>query len=208
MKTIIKLVLAIICLVCLPLRADALNKAELIDAVAAETNLSKDDSRKAINAVIKAFVNTLKQKEKVQIFGFGTFHMWKMVKGSGVEINEVRFEPTADFLQQCLSASPPPTVNIKATDKNGTSSDGPVQIYINTTTTLSWTSTNATSCKATGGWSGSKPTAGNENKKLTSPQTFTLTCTGPGGSASDSVTVNVIATGGSGGGGGGTIRPK
>jgi hypothetical protein len=117
-------------------------------SVAAETNLSKADSTKAINAVIKAFVNALKRREKVQIVGFGTLQVWKVVKRSGVEFNEARFEPSADFLQQCLPTSPPPTVNIKATDKNGASSDGPVQIYTNTASTLSWTSTNATSCNA------------------------------------------------------------
>jgi hypothetical protein len=107
---------------------------------------------------------------------------------------------------------PLPTVNIKATDKNGTSSDGPVQIYINTASTLSWTSTNATSCTASGDWSGSKPTSGSGSTgNLTLSKTYTLTCNGPGGSASDRVTVNVASTGGvggGGGGGGGTIRPK
>ena len=83
--------------------------------------------------------------------------------------------------------TPPPTVDIKANN-----SDGPITIDYNTSATLSWTSTNATSCQASGNWSGSKATSGSENTgNLISSKTYTITCTGPGGSATDSVTVNV-----------------
>ena len=81
----------------------------------------------------------------------------------------------------------PPTVDIKA---NG--SDGPITIDYNTAATLSWTSTNATSCSASNGWSGGKATSGSESTgNLTSSKTYTIICTGAGGSANDSVTVNV-----------------
>ena len=81
-----------------------------------------------------------------------------------------------------------PTVDIKADG-----SDGPVDISCNTAVTLSWTSTNADSCTASGGWSGSKSTSGSESTgNLTSSKTYTITCTGAGGSASDSVKVNII----------------
>lgn len=84
---------------------------------------------------------------------------------------------------------PAPTVDIKA---NGY--DGPITIPYNTSATLNWTSTNATSCTASGAWSGTKATSGSEGTgNLISAKTYTLTCTGPGGSASDSVTVNVSA---------------
>lgn len=83
--------------------------------------------------------------------------------------------------------TPPPTVDIKANN-----SDGPITIDYNTSATLSWTSTNATSCSASGNWSGSKATSGSENTgNLISSKTYTITCTGPGGSATDSVTVYV-----------------
>jgi hypothetical protein len=83
----------------------------------------------------------------------------------------------------------PPTVDIKA---NG--SDIPILIAYNTPATLSWTSTNTTSCIASNGWSGNKATSSSESTgNLTSSKTYTITCTGPGGSASDSVTVNVSA---------------
>ncbi|OGY25374.1 MAG: hypothetical protein A2Z11_00775 [Candidatus Woykebacteria bacterium RBG_16_43_9] len=81
----------------------------------------------------------------------------------------------------------PPTANIKA---NG--SNGPITIAYNTVATLTWTSTNATACSASGGWSGSKTTSGSASTgSLTSNKTYTLTCTGAGGSATDRVTVNI-----------------
>ena len=61
------------------------------------------------------------------------------------------------------------------------------------TTQLTWSVTgNATSCTASGGWSGSKSTTGgSENVTLSSTTVYTLTCTGPGGSSNKSVTVTV-----------------
>lgn len=87
-----------------------------------------------------------------------------------------------------VTSAPLPTVDL---DANG--SDGPISIVYNGSATLSWTSTNATSCAASGGWSGVKATSGSESTgSLTSDTTYTLTCDGPGGSASDSVTVTVL----------------
>ncbi len=60
------------------------------------------------------------------------------------------------------------------------------------TTTLSWDSTNANSCVASGGWSGSKAVDGSEVVGPTATTTYTLTCTGDGGSVAVSLTVNVI----------------
>ena len=84
---------------------------------------------------------------------------------------------------------PAPNVNLKA---NG--SDGPITIAYNAAATISWTSTNSTSCTASNGWSGAKGTSGSESTgNLTSSKTYTITCTGAGGSATDSITVNVEA---------------
>ena len=61
--------------------------------------------------------------------------------------------------------------------------------------TLSWSSTNATSCTASGAWSGSQATSGTESTgALSSTSTYTLTCTGTGGSVSQSATVTVAAS--------------
>jgi len=64
----------------------------------------------------------------------------------------------------------------------------------NTGATLTWSSTNATSCIASGGWSGALSTSGTQSTgALTTSTTYSLTCTGPGGSSSPaSITVNVV----------------
>ncbi len=50
-----------------------MNKAELIAAVAEQTNLSKKDAEKAVNAAIDAVTAALQKGDKVQIVGFGAF---------------------------------------------------------------------------------------------------------------------------------------
>jgi DNA-binding protein HU-beta len=50
-----------------------MNKAELIDAVAASANLSKADSGRAIDAVVDAIAKSLKRGQQVAVVGFGTF---------------------------------------------------------------------------------------------------------------------------------------
>ena len=64
----------------------------------------------------------------------------------------------------------------------------------NNGSTLSWTSTNATSCTASGAWSGSKPLSGSASTgRLRATKTYILTCTNSGGaSASSMVTVTYI----------------
>ncbi len=57
---------------------------------------------------------------------------------------------------------------------------------------LTWSATNATSCAASGSWSGSKATSGTQaTGALTGNSSYTLTCTGAGGSASQTATVAV-----------------
>jgi|GEM_PF-1023173 len=61
----------------------------------------------------------------------------------------------------------------------------------NRSATLSWTSNNATSCYASGSWSGSKATSGSENVgNFTGSRTYTITCNRGGKSATDSVTLS------------------
>ena len=58
--------------------------------------------------------------------------------------------------------------------------------------TLTWSTTHADSCTASGSWTGSKPTTGNETtRSLSNDATFTLACVGSGGSLRRSVTVEV-----------------
>ena len=64
-------------------------------------------------------------------------------------------------------------------------------VLIDTAVTLTWSSTNATSCSASGTWSGTKATSGSEDVTIATPgnNQFTITCSGAGGSRAASVTV-------------------
>ena len=50
-----------------------MNKAELIQAVAAKSGLSKKDAEVALAAVIDSITDALKAGDKVSLVGFGTF---------------------------------------------------------------------------------------------------------------------------------------
>lgn len=50
-----------------------MNKAELIDAIASTSKLSKADSKKALDAFIKVVTNALKKGDKIALVGFGSF---------------------------------------------------------------------------------------------------------------------------------------
>lgn len=54
-----------------------MNKAELIDAIAAGSGLTKADSRRALDAFVEATENALKTGERVALVGFGTFAVSK-----------------------------------------------------------------------------------------------------------------------------------
>ena len=50
-----------------------MNKAELIQAVAAKSGLAKKDAEAAVAAVVDAITDALKAGDKVSLVGFGTF---------------------------------------------------------------------------------------------------------------------------------------
>lgn len=50
-----------------------MNKAELVDAMAKETNLTKKDVESVLNSFVNVVSGELAKKEKVQLVGFGTF---------------------------------------------------------------------------------------------------------------------------------------
>jgi hypothetical protein len=75
-------------------------------------------------------------------------------------------------------------------------------------TQLNWSSANATSCVASGDWSGARAVSGNETQtNLTASVTFTLECSGAAGSVVQSASVTVSGGGASGtsGSGGGAV---
>ena len=52
-----------------------MNKTELVDAVATQAELSKQDAKKAVEALFETISNTLAKEEKIQLIGFGTFEV-------------------------------------------------------------------------------------------------------------------------------------
>ena len=52
-----------------------MNKAELINAAAEKTGLSKKDTEAVINAALESITESLQQSEKVQLVGFGAFEV-------------------------------------------------------------------------------------------------------------------------------------
>lgn len=85
-----------------------------------------------------------------------------------------------------VTAPPAPTVTIMA---------APGAITLGQSTTLTWSSTNATACTASGAWSGNEATSGTtmETPGATGDASYELTCTGAGGSVSSTAVVSVDA---------------
>jgi DNA-binding protein HU-beta len=50
-----------------------MNKAQLIDAIAAEANLTKADAKRALDAFVKTTTTSLKKGDRVALVGFGSF---------------------------------------------------------------------------------------------------------------------------------------
>ena len=50
-----------------------MNKAQLIDAIAKDANLTKADAKRALDAFIDATTGTLKKGGRVALVGFGSF---------------------------------------------------------------------------------------------------------------------------------------
>ncbi len=61
-----------------------MNKAELINAIAAGSGLSKADSKRALDAFISSVSDTLKSGEKVSLVGFGTFSVSERGERTGI----------------------------------------------------------------------------------------------------------------------------
>ncbi len=90
---------------------------------------------------------------------------------------------SSDTVSVTVAAPPPPTLSFSAS---------PTTVTQNGSTTLTWASTDATDCTASGDWSGNKSVVGQQSiMALTANSTFTITCTGAGGASSGTVSVTV-----------------
>lgn len=52
-----------------------MNKTDLVNVVAAETEISKKEVEAVISATLDAIANALKEGDKVQLIGFGNFEV-------------------------------------------------------------------------------------------------------------------------------------
>jgi DNA-binding protein HU-beta len=60
-----------------------MNKAELVDAIAADAKLTKADAARALAGFINATSKSLKKGENVTLVGFGTFSVTKRAARTG-----------------------------------------------------------------------------------------------------------------------------
>ncbi len=60
-----------------------MNKTELINVVAAETEQKKAIVEEVLNATLEAITQALKNGEKVQLIGFGTFEVKRVEERTG-----------------------------------------------------------------------------------------------------------------------------
>ncbi|MDF1547230.1 MAG: HU family DNA-binding protein [Bacteroidales bacterium] len=60
-----------------------MNKAQLIDAMAADANLTKADAKRALDAFIENTSKALKKGDRVALVGFGSFAVSKRSARTG-----------------------------------------------------------------------------------------------------------------------------
>jgi len=60
-----------------------MNKAELIEAIANDSKLSKADAGRALDSAIGAISKALKKGDRVALVGFGTFSVTKRAARTG-----------------------------------------------------------------------------------------------------------------------------
>src|SRR5262249_15060147 len=102
---------------------------------------------------------------------------------------------TSTYMMTCVgaggNASKSVQVSVTAASPTLSLTASPANITAGQSSTLSWSTSNATSCIASGGWSGTMSTAGNTSVAPSSTTSYTLACTGSGGTATKSVSVSV-----------------
>jgi hypothetical protein len=114
-----------------------------------------------------------------------TIPVWLFCSGDG--------GTTASVATVLVKTPPPPTVTLQI---------APNSIVLGQTASVSWTTSYADSCTASGAWTGSEPVTSKLNVSPASSGTLTyvLTCTSVGGSTTASQTLTVAPAGKSGGG--------
>lgn len=85
-----------------------MNKAQLVEAIALDANISRVEARKAVDALIRTAVQTLREGDKITLTGLGTFCVQQKSErvgrnprtGAAVRIparKVIKFRPTAEI---------------------------------------------------------------------------------------------------------------
>ncbi len=77
-----------------------MTKTDLVNVVVAETELKKKEAEAAVNAVFGAITGALKDGDKVQLIGFGTFEV------KSVAAREGRNPQTGETIKIAASKKP------------------------------------------------------------------------------------------------------
>jgi len=132
-----------------------------------------------------------------KIYGGGTFSLANVQPG--------RYVATILAVPAVGQSAGLYNLSVKASLPTVTLSASPMTIPSGQGVTLTWSSTNATACNATGGWMGQLgPSGSKQEGPLMADTTYMLACTATSGSSSiASVKISIESSGGGGGGGGG-----
>ena len=90
-----------------------MNKSELIDAIAARTELSKVASGKALDAVIESIIQAVAKGDGVSLVGFGSFKAAARAAREGKNESGRRYgRPRCRRLSQALSGTGRPSQSL------------------------------------------------------------------------------------------------
>ena len=86
-----------------------MTKNDLVNVIVAETDLKKKDAEAALSAALEAISNALKNGDKVQLIGFGTFEVKDVAEREG------RNPQTGETIKIAASKKPAfsPSKNLK-----------------------------------------------------------------------------------------------
>ena len=87
-----------------------MNKTGLVNEIAAKAQLNKVDAKKALEATLETIAEALKNEDKVQLIGFGTFAVVDKPERTGINPltkekiviparKVVKFKPAVAFLR-------------------------------------------------------------------------------------------------------------
>lgn len=124
---------------------------------------------------------------------------WSGAKATSGSASTGALAATTSYALSCTGAggagSAATTVTVTSAAPAVTLTASPTIIGTGTAATLTWSSTKATACMASGGWSGVKATSGSTSTgNLSTTTSYTLTCTGAGGSAAATASVTVTSS--------------